>query len=203
MSALDERTTGPGAAETLQSAAAALTAFAGDPHHAAGIERVAALIAERLAAGSKVMACGNGGSACQAMHLCEELTGRFRRHRPALAAIACTDPGHLTCTANDFGFEQVFARWVEALGRTGDVLIVLSTSGDSPNVLAAVDAARQRGMVTVSLLGRGGGRLAGRCDHEWIVRHQQPERIQEVHMVVLHALVDRVESLLFAQGHGP
>ncbi len=163
------------------------------------LERFADLLAERLRAGGggKVMACGNGGSACDAMHFCEELTGRFRKERPPLAAIACIDPGHITCTANDYGFDQVYSRWVQALGRKGDVLLVLSTSGNSPNILNALSAAKDCGMSTAAFLGRGGGKAAGQADFEWIVPGEQSDRIQELHMLLLHALVEAVERRLF------
>ena len=181
----------------FHDARAALDAFIADDANLARIETVAEIVANAFSAGGKVLACGNGGSACDAMHFCEELTGRFRRDRKPLPAIACTDPGHITCTANDYGFEHVFSRWVEALARPGDVLIVLSTSGNSENVVRAAGTARELGVTTVALLGRGGGRLAGACDHQWIVPGDTPDRIQELHMLILHALVERVETLLF------
>ncbi len=159
-------------------------------------EGAAALLAERLKAGGKILICGNGGSACDAAHFAEELTGRFRSDRPALAAIACTDPGHITCVANDYGFEQVFSRWVEALGRPGDVLIVLSTSGNSSNLLRAASAAKTRGLRSVALLGRAGGKLKGACDHEIVVPGETSDRIQELHMLILHAWAESVEGML-------
>ena len=116
------------ASQSVSAAKAALDALAQSRPTLELIDRLAALLAERFAAGKKVLICGNGGSACDAMHFAEELTGRFRKDRPALPALACTDPGHITCTANDFGFEHVFSRWVEALGQKGDVLILLSTT---------------------------------------------------------------------------
>ena len=178
-------------------ARAALDAFLADEANSARVVQVAAMMAQRLTAGSKILACGNGGSACDAMHFCEELTGRFRADRPALAAIACVDPGHITCTANDFGFEHVFSRWVEALGQKGDVLVVLSTSGNSANVVKAVEAGRDRGLVTVGLLGRDGGELAGKCEYEWVIPGETADRIQEVHMLILHVLIERIESEMF------
>lgn len=180
-------------ADPFGEAAEALAAFRADAANLARVGDVARLIASSIGAGGKVLACGNGGSLCDAMHFCEELTGRFRADRPALPAIACVDPGHLTCTANDYGYEHVFARWVEALGRSGDVLVVLSTSGNSPNVLRGMEAATRRGLTTVGLLGKGGGALRGRCTHEWIAPGETSDRIQEIHMLVLHALVERIE----------
>jgi len=168
-------------------------------------ERVASLcdrIADSVKAGGKVLACGNGGSAADAMHFCEELTGKYRDDRPAIAAAACVDPTHLTCVANDYGFEYVFSRWVEALGREGDVLVVLTTSGNSANIVRAVEAAAGRGLVTAALLGGDGGRLRGSCDFEWMVpsvvggRAVRSDRIQELHMLLLHAVVGGVERAM-------
>ena len=189
----------PGSSQSsLAAARAALEAFAGNRASAEWIDHIAALLAERFAAGRKVLICGNGGSACDAMHFAEELTGRFIEDRPALPAIACTDAGHITCTANDYGFEHVFSRWVEALGKKGDVLIVLSTSGNSPNILRAVEAAEKLDMQTVGLLGRGGGKLQDACEHEIVVPGETSDRIQELHMLILHALVEGVERIMFA-----
>jgi D-sedoheptulose 7-phosphate isomerase len=187
----------PTASSALIAAKHALDALISDRTVAERIDRIAALLAERFAAGRKVLICGNGGSACDAMHFAEELTGRFKEDRPPLPAIACADPGHITCTANDFGFEHIFSRWVQALGKKGDVLVVLSTSGNSPNILAAVQAAEDRDMQTVALLGKGGGKLEDRCEHELIVPGESSDRIQELHMLILHALVEGVESIMF------
>jgi D-sedoheptulose 7-phosphate isomerase len=143
-----------------------------------------------------VLICGNGGSLCDASHFAEELSGRFRADRPALAALALSEPGHITCVANDYGFEQVFARGVQALARPGDALVVLSTSGNSPNVLAAIEAANSAGVTTVALLGKGGGKARGRCTLEIVVPGATADRIQEVHKVILHAWVEQIEHAL-------
>ncbi|MBS0195233.1 MAG: SIS domain-containing protein [Planctomycetes bacterium] len=185
------------AAQALEEARGVLLDVIAHPAFAQRVDAAAAMIADRLGAGGKVLACGNGGSSCEAMHLCEELTGRFRDNRPALAAIACVDPGHLTCVANDFGFDYVFSRWVEALGKPGDVLVLLSTSGNSPNMVAAAAAAKAKGIATLALLGKDGGKLAGDCDFEWIVPSSRSERIQEIHLIIVHTLVDLVEQKLF------
>lgn len=185
------------AATSLAAAQAALAALAAAPQTAESIDQLAALLADTFRSGHKVLICGNGGSACDAAHFAEELTGRFKADRPPLPALACTDAGHITCTANDYGFEHIFSRWVQALGRPGDVLILLSTSGNSPNVIRAAIAAKDSGLKTVALLGKGGGSLRGTCSHELIVPGDSSERIQELHMLILHILVDGVERLLF------
>lgn len=188
--------------EAFQNAKLALEAFLADGRNFTTLDLAANLIAESLAEGGKVLACGNGGSACDAMHFCEELTGRFRKDRRPLAAVSLTDAGHITCVANDYGYDEVFARGVAALGRSGDVLVALSTSGNSASVVRAVEAARSAGMSTIALLGRDGGKLAGACDLEWIVPGvpagaPTADRIQEIHMLVLHALVEGVERRMF------
>ena len=144
--------------------------------------------------GGKLLICGNGGSAADAMHLAEELVARFQATRRGLAAIALLDPTTLTCAANDFGFERIFSRQVEALGRPGDVLIVLSTSGNSPNLIAAIDAAEAAGVRTVALLGKGGGKLAGRCDAEMVVAADTSHRVQEVHKLLFHTLCEWADA---------
>jgi D-sedoheptulose 7-phosphate isomerase len=186
-------------AGSLAAALAALESLRADRRAIETIERIASLLTACVRAGNKVLICGNGGSACDAMHFAEEFTGRFKNDRPPLPAIACTDPGHLTCTANDYGFEHVFSRWVQALGRKGDVLILLSTSGNSANILRAADAGRAAGLTTVALLGKDGGRLRESCDHTLIAPGEGSDRIQELHMLILHILVEQVELGLFSK----
>lgn len=182
------------AMRSLRDAGTALGALAADPRTRPALDRMASLLVGAIKGGGKVLACGNGGSSCDAMHFAEELTGRFRNDRPPYAAIACTDVGHITCTANDYGFDEVFARWVRALGRPGDALIVLSTSGNSPNIVRAVEAGRQVGLSTIALLGKGGGQLKGVCDVELVVPGETSDRIQELHMLVLHTMVEAIEA---------
>ena len=154
----------------------------------------AALLAS-LQAGGKLLTCGNGGSAADALHLAEELVGRYCRERPALPAIClAADPTALTCIGNDYGYEQVFARGVEALGRPGDVLIGFTTSGNSPNVLAAFASAKRKGIITVLMSGRDGGKARGLCDHEIIVPSTTTARIQEVHTFVLHHWLEAIDA---------
>ena len=163
----------------------------------------AELLAERLRQGNKILVCGNGGSAADAQHFAAELVNRFEIERPGLAAIALTtDSSALTSIANDYAFEQIFARQVRALGRPGDVLLAISTSGNSPNVLVAIDAARELEMVTLALTGRDGGRMAEQLGGEDIeIRAVAPAtaRIQETHILIIHCLCDLVDWLLFGK----
>ncbi len=162
----------------------------------AAINTGAAALAGVLERGGKILACGNGGSSCDAAHFAEELTGRFRADRRPLAAIACTDVGHLTCTANDYGFAEVFSRWTRALGRKGDALVVLSTSGSSENILRALRAGREIGMTTIGLLGKDGGACLELCGSAIVVPGATSDRIQELHMLILHAWVEGIERAL-------
>ena len=168
---------------------------------AAPIAQAALLIAEALRAGGKVLACGNGGSAADAQHFSAELINRFERERPPLAAIALTtDSSNLTSIANDYGYELVFEKQLRALGRKGDVLLAISTSGNSANVLAAMRAAREIGLSSVALTGNGGGRMAGLIapgDVHICVPHARTMRIQEVHLLALHCLCDGIDDQLF------
>lgn len=175
------------------NAARVATTLASDREAAARVVRVGSDIAERSRRGGKVLAIGNGGSCADAVHFCEELTGRYRQDRPPIAAAACSDAGHITCTGNDYGFDQIFSRWVQGLGRPDDTLIALSTSGNSENIARAVEAARDHGMSVVLLLGRDGGRLADAGDESWIVPGDTADRIQELHMLILHSLVGAIE----------
>jgi len=167
------------------------------------IVQAAELLAERLRQGYKILVCGNGGSAADAQHFAAELVNRFEIERPGLAAIALTtDSSALTSIANDYAFDQIFARQVCALGRPGDVLLAISTSGNSPNVLAALAAAREQGLATVALTGRDGGRMAGQLgegDIELRAAAAATARIQEVHILLIHCLCDLVDHQLFSE----
>ena len=142
----------------------------------------------------KVLIAGNGGSAADAMHLAEELAVRFAKNRRALAAIALCDPTTITCAANDFGFESIFSRQIEALGNSGDVFIAFTTSGNSANIVRAVDAAKSRGLLTVAFLGKDGGQLKNRCDIEFLIPSPTTARIQECHKLLYHTLCEWIES---------
>ena len=175
-----------------------LEAFLGDPAHLESVHRFAEAAAETLKTGGLLMSCGNGGSMCDAMHFAEEWTGRFRGNRAALPAMAFSDPSQLTCIANDFGYDEVFARSVEAYGKQGDLLVAISTSGNSPNIMKAVEMARSKGVRTVGLLGKGGGALKDKVDIPIIVPlATTSDRIQEVHIKVLHITIEAVERVMF------
>jgi D-sedoheptulose 7-phosphate isomerase len=155
---------------------------------------VIAAIVDALQNGSKVLSAGNGGSAAEALHLSEELVGRFRGERRSLPAVCLSaDPTALTCIANDYGYEHVFARQLEGLGARGDVLVLFSTSGNSANLPPAIQEARSKGVLVICLLGRDGGAVKGQADHEVLVRGQSTERIQEAHQVIVHLILDEVE----------
>lgn len=163
------------------------------------VDRCAQMIVDALAAGYKVLAAGNGGSAADALHLCEELVGRYKNNRRALPAISLAADGTaLTCIGNDFGFDAVFARQVEALGAPGDVLVLFTTSGNSANLLLALEAAKARGLRTVAFIGRGGGKLKGLADAEWVVPSAIGARVQELHGWALHVILEVVEARLLA-----
>ncbi|MCB2410977.1 D-sedoheptulose 7-phosphate isomerase [Hymenobacter lucidus] len=181
----------------LTEARTVLDRFLADSQNLARIEQAARLMSTCLGTGGKILSCGNGGSLCDAQHFAEELTGRYRQDRPALAAIALTEASHLSCVANDYGYEYVFSRYVQALGRPGDVLLAISTSGHSPNVLRAAEAAQACGMQVVSLTGKDGGPLAALSDVEIRVPHTgYADRTQEVHVKVIHVLLRLLEHLL-------
>lgn len=181
----------------FDEAASVLDRFRNDPRNIEAVERAAEMMVACLRAEGRLISCGNGGSMCDAMHFAEELTGRFRDDRAPIAALAISDPSHLTCVGNDHGFEQVFARFVQAYGRRGDVLVAISTSGNSPNVLKAAETARMKGMRVVGLTGKDGGRLAALCDAEVRVPHAgYADRVQEVHIKVIHAWIDHIEHAL-------
>lgn len=188
--------------ESFAEARAVLDAFLASEEALANVARFADAAAETLRRGGKLMSCGNGGSMCDAMHFAEEWTGRFRKDRAALPAIAFSDPSQLTCMANDFGYDEVFARSVEAYGREGDVLLAITTSGNSPNILRAIEAANARGITTVGLLGKGGGKAGALVDIPIVIPlATTSDRIQEVHIKVIHITIEAVERRLFPENY--
>jgi D-sedoheptulose 7-phosphate isomerase len=181
----------------LDEAAAALERVRHDPSVIGSIEAAGTVLAQAFASGHRAYSCGNGGSMCDAMHFAEELTGRFRRDRRPLAALAISDPGHLSCVANDFGYPEIFARFVQAHGRTGDVLLAISTSGTSANVLAAAEAARSLSMQVIALTGRPASPLARLAHVEVCTAGGRfADRVQELHIKVIHVLIELVEHSL-------
>jgi D-sedoheptulose 7-phosphate isomerase len=187
----------PAIQEALKEGQSLLEKFLTNPEHTESIASAAVLMANAIQKGNKIMSCGNGGSHCDAMHFAEELSGRYRNNRKALAAISISDASHITCVGNDYGFDFIFSRMVEALGQPGDVLLGISTSGNSKNVIEAVKAARQRGMQVVLLTGKDGGQLAGMADVEVRVPHfGYADRIQEIHIKVIHIFIQLIESQL-------
>ena len=162
-------------------------------------EKIAKEIARVFELENKVLIAGNGGSNCDALHFAEEFTGRFRGNRRALPAISLSDSSHITCVGNDFGFDFIFSRGVEAYGKEGDIFIGLSTSGNSANVIKAVEVAKEIGMKTIVLLGKDGGKLKGMCDYEYIIPGTTSDRIQEIHMMILHIIIEGVERIMFPE----
>jgi D-sedoheptulose 7-phosphate isomerase len=171
-----------------------LDSFIADENHFIRIENAAMLMVKALQEGHKIISCGNGGSMCDAIHFAEELTGQFRNSRRPIAALSISDPAHLSCTANDFGYEHIFSRYVEAIGQAGDVLLAISTSGNSENVVRAASEAKTRGMKVVGLTGKEGGRLAALCDVEIRApKTAYADRSQEIHIKVIHSLIHYIE----------
>ncbi|UVW30510.1 SIS domain-containing protein [Massilia sp. H6] len=181
----------------LVEAREALDHLINDDAQLANVEAGAALLIDSLRSGRRVISCGNGGSMCDAMHLAEELSGRFRENRPAMAAVAISDPSYITCVANDYGYDQVFARFVEGNGSAGDVLFAISTSGSSASVVLAAQAARAKGMRVVGLTGRPGSQLE-QCADICICTSagRYADRVQELHIKVIHILIELVERAL-------
>lgn len=172
-----------------------LREFISNPDNFRKIESAAILLVEAFKKGAKVISCGNGGSMCDAMHFAEELSGRFRDDRPALPAMSISDPSHITCTANDYGFEKIFSRYVEGIGREGDVLVAISTSGNSKNILEAARVAKDKKMKVIALTGKDGGLLKNQCDVEIRAPFSEyADRAQEIHIKVIHALIHLVED---------
>jgi len=179
---------------SLQEAQRALENLLADEKTLADIESAAEILIETFQKGGRVFSCGNGGSMCDAMHFAEELTGRYRKNRKGYPALAISDPSHLTCAANDFGYDFVFSRYLESHGKDGDCLLALSTSGKSPNVLQAIAAARSLGIKVIVLTGQKGSEMERRSD----VCLCTPggafaDRVQELHIKVLHILIEMVE----------
>lgn len=188
----------------LVEAREALDRLINDDIELGNIQNAASLLIDALASGKRVISCGNGGSMCDAMHLAEELSGRFRENRPAMAAVAISDPSYISCVANDYGYDQVFARFVEGNGSAGDVLFAISTSGSSPSVVLAAQAARAKEMKVIGLTGRAGSQLAQHADVCICTSGgQYADRVQELHIKVIHILIELVERSLQPANYPP
>ena len=192
--------------ETLRQhfaeAAQLLSQVMADASWLTSVDEASQAFIQSIGAGGKVLSCGNGGSLCDAMHFAEELTGRYRNNRPGIAAVSISDPSHISCVANDFGYDHIFSRYIESHGREGDVLIAISTSGKSPNVVKAAEAAKALGVKVIALTGKPGSLLEGLAD----VCICAPggdfaDRVQELHIKVLHILIELIERKLSPQNY--
>ena len=171
-----------------------LNNFLADETNFKNIEAAGKLMVSALQGGKKIISCGNGGSMSDAMHFAEELSGRYRDDRKALAAVSISDPTHISCVGNDYGYEYIFSRYLEAVGNEGDVLLGISTSGNSKNVLNAIEVARKKGIKVVGLTGKDGGKMDGLCDVEIRAPHSKyADRAQEIHIKCIHSLIDYIE----------
>ncbi|MFP3013690.1 MAG: D-sedoheptulose 7-phosphate isomerase [Arsenophonus sp. NC-QC1-MAG3] len=179
----------------LEEATLTLKNFLNNRENIEAIEEAAIMLSNAFKEGRKVLSCGNGGSHCDAMHFAEELTGYYRKNRPGYPAIAISDVSHLSCVGNDFGYDYVFSRYIEAVAKKGDILFALSTSGNSRNIIKAIKVARTKGMQVISLTGKEGGKMAGTSDIEIRVAHfGYADRIQEIHIKVIHILIQLIEK---------
>ena len=181
--------------DELNQAIDVLANFVSNDENLKQIQQAAILIADSFKQGGKVLSCGNGGSHCDAMHFAEELTGRFRDNRPSYPAIAISDVSHISCVGNDYGFDAIFSRYVEGVGQKGDVLLGISTSGNSTNVIKAIEAAKQKEMKIITLTGKDGGKMNGLADVDIRVPHfGYADRVQEIHIKVIHILILLIEK---------
>lgn len=189
------------ALQSLLDAQKVLNSFIENKDNITKINSAISMMVESYKNDGRAFSCGNGGSMCDAMHFAEELTGRFRKERKPLPAMAITDASHITCVANDYGYEFIFSRYIEAWGNKGDVLLAISTSGNSKNVILAVDAAKKKGMKVVGLLGKDGGKLKDMVDIALIVDSPISDRIQEVHIKCIHLFIEGIERSLFPENY--
>lgn len=187
-----------GIQEQFEEAQKVLNEFLANSRNFEMIEKAGNMMVNSLKQNGKIISCGNGGSMCDAMHFAEELTGRFREDRPALGAIAISDVSHMACVANDYGYDYVFARYLQAVGQKGDVLLAISTSGNSKNVIKAIEVAKEKGILVVGLTGKDGGVMANLCDVEIRApKSNFADRAQEIHIKVIHSLIHFIERNMF------
>lgn len=187
--------------QSLEEARKVHEDFVSNPRLLEQCQQMSQILIECFQKNNKAMSCGNGGSHCDAMHFAEEFTGRYRKDRRPLGAMALGDPTHMSCVGNDYGFQHVYERQVRALGRPGDVLLAISTSGQSENLVLAVEAAKQIGIKTICLLGRDGGKLKNMADLSIIVGAQTSDRIQEMHIKIIHIVIETIERTLFPENY--
>ncbi len=185
----------------FEDAAKCLEQFRQDPVQMKACAQFTQLLAETFRSGGNVFSAGNGGSHCDSMHFAEEWTGRYRKDRKPMGALSLGDASHMTCVGNDFGFEHIFARQLAGLGRKGDLFMGISTSGNSKNVILAVEEAKRIGMKTVGLLGRDGGQLKGLVDLSIVAQGTTTDRIQEIHIKVIHTVIESVERIIFPENY--
>jgi D-sedoheptulose 7-phosphate isomerase len=191
----------PTARSHFKEAFSLITSLIDDESFLDSVDMASGIIAATIEKGNKIISCGNGGSMCDAMHFAEELSGKYREDRAAYPALALSDPSALTCIGNDFGFENVFSRQIEALGKEHDILIAISTSGNSPNILRAAEAAKKKDMLVIAMTGNEGGALGGISDHEIRIPWDgYSDRIQELHIMCIHAMISGIEAQLKAKG---
>lgn len=186
---------------SLTEAQTALNKFIDDEQNILKIEQAIQIFVQSFKNGGRAFSCGNGGSMCDSLHFAEELTGRYRKDRAPLPATGISEAGHITCIANDFGYDHIFSRFIEAWGQKGDVLLAISTSGNSSNVIKAVEVAKARGMKVIGLLGKDGGKLKGMVDVPLIVSHPITDRVQEVHIKCIHIFIEGIERQIFPQNY--
>ena len=186
---------------SLEEASQCLNQFISTPENLEKCVQFSELMTTTIQNGGNLFSCGNGGSHCDAMHFAEEMTGRYRKERRPIGALALGDASHMSCVSNDYGFEHVFSRQIEGLGRKGDLIIGLSTSGNSKNIIRAFEAAKKKGMKTVGLIGRGGGAMKELSDLSIIVPGESSDRIQELHIKIIHIVIETVERNLFPENY--
>jgi D-sedoheptulose 7-phosphate isomerase len=179
----------------FEEAQSILNTFLSNSENFTALDNAGKIMVDSIKNGGKIFSCGNGGSLCDAMHFAEELTGRYRNNRPALPAIAISDVSHMACVGNDYGYDYVFSRYLEALGNKGDVLLAISTSGNSKNVINAIEVAKEIGLKVIGLTGKDGGKMVNLCDVEIRAPHSEyADRAQEIHIKCIHSLIDYIEK---------
>ncbi len=179
----------------FEEAQSILSQFIGQNANIEQLEKAGQMMVKALKENHKIISCGNGGSMCDAMHFAEELSGRYRNDRQALAALSISDPSHMSCVGNDYGYEFVFSRYLEAVGQAGDVLLAISSSGNSKNILKAIEVAKSKGITVVGLTGKNGGKMAEICDIEIRAPYSEyADRAQEIHIKCIHSLIDYIEQ---------